>query len=136
MDVQLHEFATRLTVTAREEESLTDVAARMRFHNVGSAVVVSRGNVVVGIITERDVVRAVADGADVEKTRVGPYMTANPTVIGPETEVKEAARIMLQSGCRHLPVVAPNGRLMGLASTRDLLFDMLWAPRCFETRVF
>ena len=127
--MQLYQVYSPLTVVATHEEPLVAVAARMRFNDVGCAAVVDEDNVLVGIITERDVVRAVADGADIEKTPAHDYMTSDPTVAAPETEIREAARIMLDLGVRHLPVVTPDGRLIGLASVRDLLLELLWAPR-------
>ena len=127
-DVKLHEIYSPLSVVANDQESLIGVAARMRFNDVGSAAVVDERNTLVGIITERDIVRAVADGADTEKTLVYEYMTSDPTVASPEMEVRDAVRIMLDAGIRHLPVVTPDGALIGLASMRDTLSELLW-PR-------
>jgi len=129
--VELYRVYSTLSVVARHEEPIVAVAARMRFNDVGCAPVVDEDNVLVGIITERDIVRAVADGADSEKTPVHDYMTSDPTVAAPDTEIREAARIMLELGVRHLPVVTPDGHLVGLASVRDLLLELLWSPPQF-----
>jgi CBS domain-containing protein len=127
--MKLYDMYSPLCVTAMGQETIADVSARMRFNDVGSAAVVDEHNVLVGIITERDVVRAVADGVAAEKTTVGEYMTSDPTVVDPRMDVREAGRIMLESGFRHLPVVTPEGNLIGLASIRDVVFDLIWSPR-------
>jgi CBS domain-containing protein len=127
--VQLYQVYSPLSVVATHDESLATASARMRFNDVGSAAIVDDTNTVVGILTERDIVRAVADGADMEKTSIAEYMTADPTVAPPDMEAREAAKLMLDLGIRHLPVVTPDGRLVGLASIRDLLLELVWNPR-------
>ena len=72
-----------------------------------------------GIITERDLVRAVADRRDLADGTAGEYMTCEPATVGLETPLTEVARRMLAYGVRHLPVVA--GDVLGMVSARDLL---------------
>jgi CBS domain-containing protein len=107
-------------VTADEDERLVAAAARMQDEQVGSAVVLSHGRFA-GILTERDLVRALADGADPESETVADYMTATPASIHPEAEVHEAAALMFELECRHLPVVSGDGAVLGMVSVRDLL---------------
>jgi CBS domain-containing protein len=113
-----------LTVYAVADESLSLAASRMRFNDVGSAVILDDGRLA-GIITERDLARAVADGADPRKVTVGDYMTPDPAVVPPTTDIREAARIMTDGGFRHLPVVT-DGVFLGLVSMRDIGGEILW----------
>jgi CBS domain-containing protein len=108
------------------EENLADAAARMRDHGVGSLPVVA-GDELIGILTERDLMWAMADGAAPHVTRVSTYMSTAPVVAKPETDVIAAARLMVQHDVRHLPVVVA-GRLVGMVSARDLLIVEAW-PR-------
>lgn len=101
------------------EESVADAAARMRDHGVGSLTVVD-GEDLVGILTERDVLRAVAEGAATRVTPVSAYMTPSPVVATPGTDTAAAVRLMVKHDIRHLPVVAGR-RVVGMVSARDLL---------------
>jgi len=106
------------------EESLADAAVRMRDHGVGSLAVLD-GEDLVGILTERDLLWAIADGAPANVTRVGTYMSAPPIVVSPETDVVAASRKMVEHDVRHLPVVEA-GQLKGMVSARDLLVVEAW----------
>ena len=91
----------------------------MNWHQVG-ALPVLEGQHLVGIITERDVTAAMAEGADPVATLVSEYMTPAPEVLRPDSELADATHLMLELGIRHLPVVR-SGRLVGVLSIRDLL---------------
>jgi len=86
--------------------------------NVGAVLVLTNGRVS-GILTERDVLRAVATG-DVAGTRVGAWMTRDPETIGPDDSTAHAASVMIHGGFRHLPVI-DEGRPVGIVSIRDLV---------------
>jgi CBS domain-containing protein len=105
--------------TADLDESLTAVADRMRFYEIGALAVVEN-RAVCGIITERDIVRAAADGSAMSRTPVRFYATNSPTVVSADTDLEEAAAMMLSLGVRHLPVVDAE-RPIGMVSIRDLL---------------
>jgi CBS domain-containing protein len=105
--------------TAQAEESLDAAADRMNWHQVG-ALPVFEGQRLVGIITERDLTAALAEGADPVTTLVADYMTAAPEVLQADSELTDAAGVMLELGVRHLPIVR-GGRLVGMLSMRDLL---------------
>ena len=115
-DLQQHEL-----YTAQADESLDEAADRMSWHQVG-ALPVLEGQHLVGIITERDLTAALAEGADPMLTPVSDYMTAAPEVLGPDSELADAAQVMLELGVRHLPVVR-SGQLVGVLSMRDVLND-------------
>ena len=98
--------------------SLTEVAKRMVAKDVG-AVLVSEGKRLVGILTERDVLRAVARGID-ESTTVADWMTRDPETLDPDETTEHAAVLMIHGGFRHLPV-AENDEIVGMLSIRDLM---------------
>jgi len=106
-------------MAAEAEDTLKAAAMRMRDHNVSSLAVFVR-NQIAGIVTERDLTRAIADGADPATTEVRDYMTQGAVEISPDTDVSQAAAMMLLLGARHLPVVE-GGRVIGMVSARDLL---------------
>jgi len=87
---------------------------------VGSLAVLE-GDVLAGIITERDVLRAVAEGVDLGTATVVDWMTPRPDVTEPDMDINDAAQWMLATGYRHLPVVEGN-RLLGIASIKDILW--------------
>lgn len=99
--------------------TLQEAAQEMRERNISSLVVTERDRLV-GIMTERDMVSAVADGVDATVAHVRDYMTSNPVSIRPDLSVEEATQVMLENGFRHLPVVDDDQRLIGIISIRDL----------------
>ena len=107
---------TLLTVDATE--TLSEAAAQMDARRVGAALVMNGDNLS-GILTERDVLHAVATG-QVEGTKVGAWMTHDPESVGPDEQPGQAAAIMLHGGFRHLPVV-DGGKPIGIISIRDLM---------------
>ncbi|HYW22742.1 MAG TPA: CBS domain-containing protein [Terriglobales bacterium] len=114
------------------EESLADAATRMRDHGVGSLVVLD-GEDLAGILTERDLLWAMADGAPPNVTSVSIYMSAPAIVVTPDADVVEAGRLMVKHDVRHLPVVAA-GQLLGMVSARDLLVAEAWAGELQRAR--
>jgi|SRR5512132_2250066 CBS domain-containing protein len=106
-------------ITAAADDSLQQTAARLEDKDI-SALVILDGDRLAGIITERDIVRAVADRRDLAEGTVGEYMTREPATVSLETPLGEVARTMLALGVRHLPVVVA-GEVIGMVSARDLL---------------
>ena len=93
--------------------------AKVLSSNRISSVVVKSGADVVGILTERDVVNAVADGVDTSTASVGERMTRDLATVDRRTDVADAARLMAERRIRHLPVL-DRGSLAGIVSIRDL----------------
>ncbi len=97
-------------------------AVSMKSNGVGSVAVEVDG-ALEGILTERDVLDAVADGADLDVAKVDEWMTAYPDSIDPDMPVAEAAEWMLASGYRHIPVV-DGTFILGMISIKDVLWAM------------
>ena len=105
------------------EATLGEAADALVQDGVGSlGVIVDR--TLVGIITERDLVRAMAAGADPDAETVADWMAEAPDTFTPDIDVEEAARWLLEVGYRHMPVMA-DGELLGIVSIRDLLWALL-----------
>jgi CBS domain-containing protein len=120
MAVTLRDFMTSddvLTIPA--DTTLGQAARLMRGRNVGAAVVVEEGGIV-GIFTERDLLRAIADSRHPDQGQVQSYMTPDPLTLPSDHSPSEAARIMSERKFRHIPVV-DEGRLVGIVSIRDLV---------------
>jgi CBS domain-containing protein len=108
-----------LTVDATT--SLTDAAARMCDRDVGAILVVD-GDTLTGILTERDVLRAVAHGS--VASDVGAWMTPHPETVEADEPTRQAASIMIHSGFRHLPVL-DGTKPVGIVSIRDLMREVV-----------
>jgi len=112
------EVMTRSLLTVGATTPLQKAAERMCDLNVG-AILVLTGDSVTGILTERDVLRAVAQGG-VEGTNVAAWMTRDPETVEVGESTRQAASIMIHGGFRHLPVLE-NRKPVGIVSIRDLM---------------
>ncbi len=115
---RLEELMQRTVVAVAPEDTIGETAQKMVDAGVGSAVVVDSGRLV-GILTERDLMRAVAGRVHASEARVREWMTAEPITADASMHAAEAARMMLEHGFRHLPVVAGD-RTIGIVSIRDV----------------
>jgi CBS domain-containing protein len=122
--MEIGPFVTRSVLTVGEGESLQSAAASMMERGVGSAVVMADGRPS-GIVTDRETVRAVAQGKDATRSTVSEFVTGRLTTVLPSLDILEAARIMRQKGFRHLVVVDDQGELLGVFSMRDLVVGLL-----------
>jgi CBS domain-containing protein len=114
-------------VSVEADASIAEAAARMVRARVGSAIVL-QGSLLVGILTERDVLRVAAFGGDLSSARVSAWMTKDPQSARPDMSVDEAARLMMRNGFRHLPVV--DGReIRGVISQRELFAARIKRPQ-------
>src|SRR5213076_1743823 len=99
-------------LTVEPSDTIGEAAEKMHAANVGAVVVVEDMVRIVGIVTERDLLRAA-------EARVRQWMTLDPVTIEPETSIADAAKIMFDNNFRHLPVVK-DGRPLGIVSLRLL----------------
>jgi CBS domain-containing protein len=105
-------------LTVEPDARLSDAARRMAQRGVG-AVLVLEGERLAGILTERDLLKAVAAGFT-DEARVSEWMTRQPETVEPDESTDHAASLMIHGGFRHLPVVE-GGRAIGILSIRDLM---------------
>jgi CBS domain-containing protein len=118
--VKVRELPPGRLLTVEPSTSLSEVARRMRIDDADSVAVMSGGKLV-GIITERDLVRAIADGVDPRQAGADLVMTADPSTVNADEDVEVVAMKMMQLGVRHLPVVNAEGKPVGLVSARNLV---------------
>ena len=82
--------------------------------NCGSVLIIDQAGAMLGILTERDLMtRVLAKALDAKATPVAKVMTHQPHCVPPELKVSDAVLIMIERGFRHLPVVAPGGKILG-----------------------
>ena len=112
--------------------SVADAVAKMNTRRIGS-IVVTRGDVLAGILTERDVLtRIVANGLDPRNIEVCEVMTTELVTVELDTPIAIAIRLVSDKRCRHLPVV-DGGRVLGIVSGGDLT---AWLLRDQERTIY
>lgn len=123
----VNEIMTREVFVTGRDAAVVEVAASMLRGGIGSAVV-TEGSMLIGIFTERDVLRAAASGADPTSSPVSEWMTTDPVTADPDMDADRAAEIMMSHGFRHLPVLEGT-TLAGIVSLRDILKTRIGRPR-------
>jgi CBS domain-containing protein len=112
----------RHVISLSPDATVHEAACVMTRANCGSVLVIDGGNQLLGILTERDLMtRVMAKGLDAKNTAIQKVMTPHPRCVPPELRVSDAVLIMIERGFRHLPVVADNGKILGVFSVRDAL---------------
>ena len=119
--MHIGELVRRNLVAVGPTHTLAEAASMMVDRNVGSAVVVT--DEAPGIVSERDILRAIASGVDPKTAKVADHMTWNAVSAAPTWDVAQAARTMIAGGFRHL-VVVDETREIGILSIRDLVFAL------------
>ncbi len=118
----LQSMAQRHVLSLGPQATAYEAACVMTRANCGSVLVLDAEGSMLGIVTERDLMtRLLAKARDPRSTRLQAIMTPAPQTVPPETRVAEAVLIMIERGFRHLPVVAGDGRILGVFSARDAL---------------
>ena len=120
----ISDLVARPAVTVDEGATLRGTAHRLWSESVGAAVVV-RNDRPVGIVSERDIVDALAGGADPDTFTAGEMMTPQMLVASPHDRVLTAAIDMIDREIRHLPLFDDAGRCTGVVSMRELVRPML-----------
>ncbi|MBI2772355.1 MAG: CBS domain-containing protein [Burkholderiales bacterium] len=102
--------------------TVREAAGVMTRANCGSVLVMEPPDILLGIVTERDLMtRVLAKGLDPERTTMREVMTAKPICVPPEMVVSDAVVIMIERGFRHLPILGPGSKILGVFSVRDAL---------------
>jgi len=131
MSLSIGNIGNKVVHVIKENDTIRDAAREMREHNLGSLIVIDDSGKVVGIITERDITKAMADGKI--DAKVKDYMTKDVIGVTEDTPVTDALEIMLDHGFRHLPIVGKDGKVSGIVSIRDLSKALL-DPHFFQFR--
>jgi CBS domain-containing protein len=105
-------------IAVHPSSTVAHAATVMAQRHVGSALVEEEGRLV-GIFTERDIVRALSQDFDAANHSISTWMTRDPTTVSPDATLEEALDKMLAGGFRHLPVEV-NGQPVGMVSMRDI----------------
>ncbi len=127
--MRVSEVMTEATLTDSKDATLAEAARKMWEQQAGSLLVMD-GDQLLGIVTERDVLKGVASGMPLQETRIADVMSKEPFTVGPGTSLRECAREMNERWIRHIPVV-DAGKVVGIVSQRDLaqvLADALTEP--------
>jgi CBS domain-containing protein len=106
-------------ITVAPEDTLGEVAEKMMGRNVGAVIVKDFGRMI-GILTERDMLRAMAARMHTSEARVRQWMTSDPITASPDMALDDAAKVMLDNGFRHLPVMEGD-TVLGVVSLRRVL---------------
>ncbi len=115
-------MSQRHVVSLGPHASVWDAACVMTRANCGSVLIVDTPGTLLGIVTERDLMtRVLAKALDPQTTSVSDIMTKNPYCVAPEILVSDAVLIMIERGFRHLPIVGPGSKILGVFSVRDAL---------------
>lgn len=128
----LLEYKGHQVETIDANATVADAVARMNARRIGS-IIVTRGDVLAGILTERDVLtRIVAEGRDPKNIEVCEVMTAELVTVELDTPIATAMRLVTDKRCRHLPVVEGH-RVIGIVSGGDLT---AWLLRDQERTIY
>jgi CBS domain-containing protein len=118
----VRELVSGHVIWVAPDATVRSAAVSMKSNGVGSVAVEVDG-ALEGILTERDILDAVADGANLDLASVDDWMTAYPDAFDPDMSVAEAAEWMLASGYRHIPVV-DGSVVVGMISIKDVLWAL------------
>jgi signal-transduction protein with cAMP-binding, CBS, and nucleotidyltransferase domain len=117
--MRINEIATKQVIGVASDDSLRAAGKHLADDEIGALIVFdSTGEA--GILSERDLTRAVADGVDLDDTRVEEYMTESPVHLDEKASLDEAIRAMTEFGIRHV-AVSRGGAVIGMISARDVL---------------
>ena len=123
--MKVRDAMTSSVVTVGSGHTLRQASEVMSERNIGSVVIIDPDSNGPGILTERDIVRAVAKGRDLDAATTSDFLTAEATFAAPDWTVEEASEAMRRGGFRHL-VVVDGGEVLGMLSMRDIV--RAWAP--------
>lgn len=124
--MEIRDGMTAVVLTVGPGHTLRQVAEMMAKRRVGAAIVFDPESSGPGILTERDILRAVAEGTDLDTARVADHHVDNVTLAAPTWSLEHAAETMLRGGFRHLIIINERGtEIVGVLSMRDIV--RMWA---------
>jgi CBS domain-containing protein len=129
LDVPAGSIARRNLITIDENGSVLE-AARLMVENNRGSILTTRSGVIMGILTERDILRkVVAKSLDLSTTKVKQVMTSPPTTIDYNKSLREAIELMVRRGLRRM-LVTQNGKIVGIFTMRDIVTHMRTCTYC------
>jgi CBS domain-containing protein len=118
--MQVRDGMSSVVLTVNPGHSLRDASCLMAERRVGAAVVIDNEQPGPGIITERDVLQAIAGGKEPDSERVADHLSSDLTFAAPDWSLERAAEAMVRGGFRHL-IVVDGGEMRGILSMRDIV---------------
>ena len=119
--LKVSEYIVKDVVVLRNTNTtLSEVASIMANKDIGSLVVIDSNDRVIGIITERNIIKAIAENLDLNKETVGDHMNKNVETISVDALIIEVLKKIIEKGYEHYPIVDGEGRLKGLLSLKDI----------------
>src|SRR3712207_5927223 len=118
--MQVTDVMATQVISVSPHTEIRDAARRMVDAEVGAAVVLDEAGELVGVITERDLLRCLSEGVT-GSSSVHDRMTRHVLTAAPGTDLAEALALMVSGHFRHLPVVNDDGHVIGMVSMRDLM---------------
>jgi CBS domain-containing protein len=107
--------------TIKPEALVSELVTLLAQHNIGALVVSADGRTIAGIVSERDVVHAIAKGADSLQQPVASIMTTTVFCAPPDAHIDDLMQLMTEKRVRHIPVTDPDGVLQGIVSIGDVV---------------
>ncbi len=108
-------------VTVAPDHSVRDLLALLSLHKIGALVVSIDGNAIIGIVSERDIVRALAGSESIMDEPVSTIMTSEVFVAPFDAKIDDLMNVMTSQRIRHIPITSDSGELMGIVSIGDLV---------------
>ena len=121
--MRVRDLQLKRLLAVEPQTRLSEIARRMRVEDTDSVAVMSKGRLV-GIVTERDMVQAIADGIDTQQAGADVVMAPDPSSVEADEDVYVVAMKMMRLGVRHFPVVDEDGKPIAVVSARDLVRGM------------
>ena len=120
----LNDFTKRKCLTVSPDTPIENVLSRLSSNNIGALVVQDKQGIVVGIISERDVIHSLAERKNLDGIVVDDIMTRKVISIEPDSSSSEIMKIMTEKKLRHLPIISENN-LIGIVSIGDVVKNLI-----------